>query len=157
MKDRQLYWWACWTWDKWKSPFTPILPLSSSSLRHPPRLGGAFGSAWPGVRGWSRRIRVLSPNFNMFTEPSVCMCMFSLDPCVQVLRLPACVCVCTRAVCRLGGVQGGQMARGLLSSGALWLPKIRRKQLERSALHSAPLDTPKQQTFLCFIDSFMSF
>ena len=107
MKDQQLYWWVCWTSDKWKSPFAPILPLSSSSLRHLPRLGGAFGSAWPGVRVWSRRIRASSPNFNMFTEPSVCMCMFSLDPCVQVLCPPACVCVCMRAVCRQGGGPGG--------------------------------------------------
>lgn len=120
MKDQQLYWWACWTSDK-----LDINPLSLSYLLtilhffllfHLPLLlllsqtssmsGWSIWSSWPGVKeGWSRRIRILSPNFNMFTEPSMCgrVCMFSLGPCVHV-------CVCLHAwvcVCLLCGDWGG--------------------------------------------------
>lgn len=147
-KYQQLHWWACQTLAK---PNVNPLPLSCSltvlhffllfhHLSSSSMSGWSIWSAWPHVKGRSWRIRLSSPNFNMFTEPSMSPCMFSLGARVHGrdrVRLRVCV------VWRLRGVQGGQMVRGLLSSGALWLPKIRRKQLQHSSLHSALLDRPK--------------
>lgn len=57
----------------------PLLVSQTSSMS-----GWSIWSAWPCVKGWSWRIRILSPNFNMFTEPSMCVCMFTLGACVHV-------------------------------------------------------------------------
>lgn len=48
------------------------------------------------------------------------------------------VYMCACCVERGGGFEAVQMARGLASSGAACLPKIRRKQSQHSGLHSAP-------------------
>lgn len=121
----------------------------SPSLRCPPCLLGAFGPVGLVSEvdhgGLEYRPLILT----CLQSHPMCLCVFSLgflglcacswlsaSMCLS-LCLSVCVIVCLCVRRDRGGFRGGQMVRGLLSSGALWLPKIRRKQLEHSVPHSA--------------------